>query len=375
MEMNPIRLEHIPVSEIRENPLNRLIFNELGEDQYAALKAYIKKVGVRKPLILNEDNILLAGHARLKICRELGIEKVQIQRMRFPSPSAEAEFLIADNMLTRTLSPIETARAGMHLEQSSRKYQKLGRPMRDIVAEKLGISSFQYSKAKAIISSGDLELVQRVDQGSISVNRAYEIIRSNKQKETLRRKAQAEGPRFRLVNEDPMAALSNFKSDSCDCVIAEPPSDVNPIWADLCGRALKENGSLFVMTQRNFPAISEAMQAGFKLVLPICVLTRTHQDGSFVYNHLTAAWLSKTGRGRPGAKDHKVSSVWDMRAAVDPIADVFSRMIELTTEPTEMVIHLYGDNRPILDLADLLERNIFAVQPVKDNFLREKLNV
>lgn len=372
--MNHIKVERIPLSEIRENPLNREIFNELGPEQYAALKAYIKKVGLRKPLVLNDENILLAGHARLQICRELGIEQVDIQRMKFATPAAEAEFLIADNLLSRTLSPIEMAKAGMHLEQSSRKYQRLGRPLREAIAEKLGISSCTYEKAKTIICSEDPELIHRVDQGEVSVNRAFEALKASKRRETVRRKAQAEGPRFRLVNEDPLSAMSNFKPDSCDCVIAEPPSNMNPVWAELCARALKESGSLFILTQRNFPAVSEAMDAGLKLVLPICVLTRTHQDGAFVYNHMTAAWLSKSGRGRPGSKDHKVSSVWDLRSAVDPMVEAFSRMIELATEPTETVVHLFGDNTPIMDLSSLLERNIFAVQPSKDSFLKEKLN-
>jgi len=370
----PIIIEQIRISEIHVNPLNREIFNEIGSDKRAALKKYIQDCGVLKPLSINSKNILLAGHARLDICKELGYETVPCQRMEFTDPAQEAEFMIKDNMLTRTLSPIESARAGIHLESGTKKYQRNGRPLRDIVAETLGISSAQYEKTKAIIESGDADMIRRVDRGETSVAKAYAILR------TVRRKAEAkparlEAPRFRLVNEDPLQAMGNFRPESCDCVIAEPPSQINPVWIDLVRRALRENGSLFVITQRNFPAIADAMDAGLDLVLPVSALIRTHQEGNFVYNHLTIAWLAKGGRGRAGVRDNKVSSVWDFRTAADPKTEILTRMMELATNQGDIVVHLFGDNHPIMDLADMLDRNIFAVQPDREAFIREKLNV
>lgn len=370
----PIRIEQVRVSDIKENPLNREIFNEISKEKYSALREYIAKRGVLKALAINAQNILLAGHARFAICKELGFETVPCQRMEFADLAQEAEFMIKDNMLTRSLSPIESARAGIHLETGTKKYQRNGRPVRDMVAETLGISPAQYEKTKTILASGDLDMIRRVDKGETSVSKAYAILL------TVRRKAEAkparpEAPRFRLVNEDPLQALGNFRPGSCDCVIAEPPMKMNPVWVDLVQRALKETGSLFVVTQRNFPAVAEAMDLGLDLVLPISALIRTHQEGSFVYNHLTIAWLAKGGRGRSGSRDHKVSSVWDFRTASDPMSEILTRMMELSTQRGDIVVHLFGDNRPIVDLADMLDRNIFAVQPDRDSFIREKLNV
>lgn len=370
-----MRIEHIKVSDIQENPLNKEIFNEISQEKYAALRTYISDCGLLKPLCINSKNILLAGHARFRICKELGYETVPCQRMELAGPAEEGEFMIKDNMLTRTLSPIEMAKAGIHLENAAKKYQRTGRPLRDIVAGTLGVSPAHYEKSKAVLASGDDDLIRRVDKGDTSVAKAYSVLCLANKKAKAQSNRTAEAPRFRLVNEDPLQAMGNFRPDSCDCVIAEPPFDTNAVWVDLAHRALKENGSLFVITQRNFPSISDAMGSGLNLVVPICVLTRTHQDGSFVYNHLTVAWMAKGGRGKLGARDHKVSTVWDFRTSADPMSELFTRMMELATDRSDIVVHLFGDNRSMLDLADLLGRNIFAIQPEKEQFLREKLNV
>lgn len=369
-----IRVERIPISAIKENPLNREIFNEVPEDKYEALKEYIRKSGLLKPLIINGENVLLAGHARLKICRELGHETVPVQRMEFTDAKREEEFLIKDNLLTRLLSPVEITKAGMHLEHITKKWQRNGEPLRDLVAKTLGISPAQYVKMKAIIASDDQDLIKKVDRAEMSVAKAYALLKQERDREKLQKLAAGEKPRFRLINEDAMAALSNFKPGSCDVVVAEPPEGYNSVWVDLTYRALKETGSLFILTQRNFKAISEAFSMEFRLVAPIAVIGKTHQEGQFVYNHRNLVWLSKGSRYK-GDGPEKISTVWDFRQAPDPTTEIFARIISLTTAEAGIVVHLFGDNRSILGLGEATKRNIFAIQPDKDQFVREKLRV
>ena len=369
-----LRVERIPISAIKENPLNRAIFNEVPQDKYEALKEYIRKCGLLKPLIINGENILLAGHARLQICRELGHETVPVQRMDFVDAKREEEFLIKDNILTRLLSPVEITRAGMHLEHITKKWQRNGQPLRDLVAKTLGISPAQYVKMKTILAVGDEDMIHKVDKLEMSVARAYATLKQDREREKLQKLAQGERPRFRLINEDAMAALSNFRPGSCDVVVAEPPEGYNGVWVDLTHRALKEEGSLFIMTQRNFHSIAEAFGMEFKLVVPIAVLGKTHQDGRFVYNHRTLVWLSKGSRYKV-VDQEKISTVWDFRAIPDPTLEVFNRIISLTTSEAGIVVHLFGDNSSILGLGETTKRNIFAIQPDKDQYLREKLRV
>ena len=373
METANLGVEYLPLADIRENPLNKEVFNDLDREKYEALKDYIKKSGLLKPLIVNKDNILLSGHARYRICKELGYEKVPVQRAPFSDPKAEDEFLIKDNLLTRTLSAIEIGKAGIHLEHLAKKYQRTGKPLRDIVAKTLGISSFQYVKMKAILAWGDPEMIARVDRGELSVAKAYAILHNERQRNELRKMALGEKPRFRLIHEDPLSVLQNFREGSCDTIIAEPPKDVNPVWIDLSHRALKETGSFFVFIQKDFSSVGTVQDIGFFLMAPICILGRSHLEGRFVWNHRLLLWFVKTTKCR--INEPQISTVWDFRMSQDVALDTYARIIHLTTGPADLVIHLFGDNRPMTGLNERLQRNIFAVQPDKDAWMREKLNV
>ena len=172
-----IQIEHLKIEEIKEHPLNRQIFNEISPSQREALMEYIKKRGLVKPLVINTENFLLAGHARFQICKELKYVTVPVQRVQFASAKDEEEYLILDNLLSRDISPIEQAKAGMHIEHLKDKYQRTGNPLRNVVAKSLGLSHFQYVKAKAILMSGEPELIARVDRGEVTVNRAYIILK------------------------------------------------------------------------------------------------------------------------------------------------------------------------------------------------------
>jgi ParB-like chromosome segregation protein Spo0J len=371
--MTEILIEHLRIEEIKEHPLNRQIFNEISSDQHDALREYITKRGLVKPLIINTENFLLAGHARFQICKELKYETVPVQRVKFASAKEEEEYLILDNLLSRDISPIEQAKAGMHIETIKEKYQRTGKPLRDIVAKSLGLSSFQYQKAKAILQSGEPELIARVDRGETSVNRAYIMLKEIKRRRAEKKQAASEQPRFRLINEDPLGVLTNFKPDSIDTLIVEPPEGYNSIWVDLAKRALKHTGSLFILTQRNFAAIYEAFSS-MHLVAPICVLGRTHQDNAIVFNHQMAVWFGKTSSYKSN-EAQKVSTVWDFRSAPDVLRETYARMINLTTQPADVIVHLFGENQPMSPLARELDRHIFAVQPVDEKFYREKLKV
>lgn len=57
----------------------------------------IKKFGVTNPLIINSDNVLLAGHTRLGALEALGIEKVDCIMVPDLTEDQERAFRIADN--------------------------------------------------------------------------------------------------------------------------------------------------------------------------------------------------------------------------------------------------------------------------------------
>jgi len=69
-------IEKIEISKLKENELNKIL-PQLTSEQYSGLKERIRAHGYGKePVEITSDNVLLDGHNRIRICRELGIERV-----------------------------------------------------------------------------------------------------------------------------------------------------------------------------------------------------------------------------------------------------------------------------------------------------------
>jgi len=97
-----------PVDGLQEHPLNREFFQELPPAEYEALKKDIQERGVLVPIIATPAGVILSGHRRAQITRELGRQNVPVQFVNGPlSESQEREFLIKDNLLRRHLGPDE----------------------------------------------------------------------------------------------------------------------------------------------------------------------------------------------------------------------------------------------------------------------------
>ncbi len=57
----------------------------------------IKEFGFLNPIIVDKDNIIVAGHTRLKACKKLGIEKVPVIKAEHLTPKQVQAYRIADN--------------------------------------------------------------------------------------------------------------------------------------------------------------------------------------------------------------------------------------------------------------------------------------
>ncbi|HSF51251.1 MAG TPA: ParB N-terminal domain-containing protein, partial [Nitrososphaeraceae archaeon] len=61
-------------TNIKINPEYVKLINPLTKLEYDVLKNSISNKGLHLPIIINQDNVILDGHNRLKICQELGID-------------------------------------------------------------------------------------------------------------------------------------------------------------------------------------------------------------------------------------------------------------------------------------------------------------
>ncbi len=101
-------VQHIAPSRLQANPLNSDFFREESDDYFTKLREDVRTRGIIVPLLAKKDDVLLAGHNRLRVALELGLETVPVQYVLDALPEkAEREFIIKDNLYRRQFSTSE----------------------------------------------------------------------------------------------------------------------------------------------------------------------------------------------------------------------------------------------------------------------------
>jgi hypothetical protein len=71
------------------------------ESQVDRIANSIKEFGFNVPIVVNGDNIVIAGHGRLLAAKKLGLDEVPVVRVENLTPAQEKAYRILDNKLTR----------------------------------------------------------------------------------------------------------------------------------------------------------------------------------------------------------------------------------------------------------------------------------
>lgn len=101
-------VQHISPLKLKTNPLNSDFFHEESDNYFDRLRADIHERGIIVPLLAKKDDTLLAGHNRLRVASELGLETVPVQYVLDTlAENAEREFIIKDNLYRRQFSTAE----------------------------------------------------------------------------------------------------------------------------------------------------------------------------------------------------------------------------------------------------------------------------
>lgn len=86
------------VTEIKTNPNNPRIISEVKlEKLKKSIKEFPRMLELR-PLVLDENNMVLGGNMRLKALQELGIEEVSVLYAKDLTEEQKKEFIIKDNL-------------------------------------------------------------------------------------------------------------------------------------------------------------------------------------------------------------------------------------------------------------------------------------
>ena len=93
-----MKIENIKLSELRENKNNP---RKIKKDQLEKLKNSIKDFPQMleiRPIVVDENNIILGGNMRLKALKELGYTEVPHIKVSDLTPEQQKEFIIKDNL-------------------------------------------------------------------------------------------------------------------------------------------------------------------------------------------------------------------------------------------------------------------------------------
>lgn len=103
------------VSDLKPHPKNEEIYGH--NEEISDLVEKIKRSGQVHTLVVTSKGVVLAGHRRLRACKELGIEEVDVEVIDFDTPEQEVEYLI-DNNATREKSNEQKAREAVVLKET-----------------------------------------------------------------------------------------------------------------------------------------------------------------------------------------------------------------------------------------------------------------
>ena len=93
-----MKIETIQISKIKLNPNNpRLIKDDKFNKLVQSIKDFPEMLNIR-PIVVNDDMIILGGNMRFKACKEAGLKEVPIIIASGLSTEKQREFLIKDNL-------------------------------------------------------------------------------------------------------------------------------------------------------------------------------------------------------------------------------------------------------------------------------------
>jgi N6-adenosine-specific RNA methylase IME4 len=170
------------------NPEYESLLPKLPQAELEALKRSIREHGLYYPIDANPQGIILDGHQRYMVCKELGIEP-RYRIRKFDNALLEKAFVIEANLDRRQLNDfqkvelsiplleIEAKLAGMREKGGTLAPNGARGKAVEIVAKKAGVSSRTYERAKKVIESAPENIKAQAREGRLSINYAYSYVK------------------------------------------------------------------------------------------------------------------------------------------------------------------------------------------------------
>lgn len=96
MSEAPLAIAHLPIARLQPYPRNARTHSRR---QIAQIAASIDEFGFNNPVLIDEANVIMAGHGRVEAARKLGLETVPCVRIEHLTDAQKRAYILADNKL------------------------------------------------------------------------------------------------------------------------------------------------------------------------------------------------------------------------------------------------------------------------------------
>lgn len=177
----------IPIEKIKVGDRIRKDFGDIKE-----LAEDIEENGLINPPVINKEYVLLAGERRVKACKSLGWEQIEVRMMDTGDAEHELNIEISENEVRKDFSKseraeymkrllrIEKAKAKERMLNPTENFPEGKGEARNKVADQFGMSGKQMEKEIAIVDNKDmfsLEEFASWNEDKLSTNKAYQMLK------------------------------------------------------------------------------------------------------------------------------------------------------------------------------------------------------
>lgn len=96
MKNQPLHIEYVALGSLRPNPDNP---RHHTHKQRRQIVNSIRRFGFANPILVGDDNMVIAGHGRLEAAGEAGLASVPVIRLGGLSTAEQRALMIADNRI------------------------------------------------------------------------------------------------------------------------------------------------------------------------------------------------------------------------------------------------------------------------------------
>jgi len=378
----------------------KLEIDALTPEEYANLEASLLADGCRDALITWNDT-LVDGHNRYEICTKHNIPYSTVEK-EFADENEVLIFITKNQLSRRNLNDYQKVKLGLRLEkyyaEEAKKRMLAGKSnpvailpqgskvtkTRDKIAKDSGVGSRTVSKVKKIEEKAPAEIKQKLNAGTLTIEKAYKTIVATEKKDT--RKALAEEAKsltisIDLRHGDFKTVLADIPDGSINVIVTDPPYPYEYIqcWSDLAEFAkkkLKPNGFCIAYSgQFYLPEVMKRMGEHLDYYWTFC-LHHTGQGSQIVNGkNLMCRWkpilIYQNGKKKISntIQDYIASGGaekdgHDWQQSQDGVSD----LIRYFTNPNDLVVDTFAGSATTLIAAHKLNRRCIGAEIDEESY-------